>query len=65
MASHVRTIDVLAREIQAEDPGTALTRTALRRLVSSGKIPAARVGKKFLVTREAVDRYLEAEAVAK
>lgn len=56
----VRTIDQMYKEIKADDPACALTKSGLRRLVSSGVIPAAKVGNKFLVSREAVERYLEA-----
>lgn len=53
-----RTIDQLADYLRATDPETALTKTALRRLVTTGRIPSVRVGQKFLVTVEAVDAFL-------
>lgn len=53
-----RTIDQLADYLRAADPETALTKTALRRLVTTGRIPSVRVGQKFLVTVEAVDAFL-------
>ena len=56
----IRTIDQLYKELLADDPGCALTRTGLRRLVVSGKVPSARVGNKYLVSREAVEQYMEA-----
>lgn len=55
----VRTIDTLHKELLQEDPGCALTKTALRRLVVTGAIPSSKVGSKFLVTKEAVEKYLE------
>lgn len=51
-------------EIRRSDPGTALTKTALRRLVTTGQIPSVRVGVKYLVSVEAVERYLEYGTVA-
>ena len=59
--AHVRTIAELHRELVAEDPACGLTRTALRRLVVTGQIPSSRVGKKYLISKEAVNRFLEAE----
>lgn len=53
-----RTIDQLADYLRSTDPETALTKTALRRLVTTGVIPSVRVGQKFLVTVEAVDAFL-------
>lgn len=58
-----RTIDQLADHLKAVDPETALTKTALRRLVVTGVIPSVRVGQKFLVTLEAVDAFLAGGAV--
>jgi len=54
----VRTITQLHKELLEADPGCALTKTALRRLVVTGSIPSTRVGAKYLVSREAVERYL-------
>lgn len=56
---HVRTVDRLHEELLREDPGCALTKTALRRLVITGVIPSNRVGRKYLVAREDVEAYLE------
>lgn len=54
----VRTISQLYNEVKRIDPDSALTPTALRRLVISGKIPSARAGKKYLVTVEALEAYM-------
>lgn len=56
---HVRTVDRLHEELIQDDPGCALTKTALRRLVITGVIPSNRVGRKYLVAREDVEAYLE------
>ena len=54
----MRTIDQIARLIRDKDPETALTKTAIRRLVVTGAVPSVRVGQKYLVSLEAVDNYL-------
>lgn len=54
----MRTIDAAAAEIRAADPHTALTKTALRRLVVSGAVPSMRVGTKYLLDLEILDNYL-------
>lgn len=54
----MRTIDAAAAEIRAADPHTALTKTALRRLVVSGAVPSVRIGQKYLVDLEILDNYL-------
>ena len=56
----VRTIEQLHKELLVDDLGCALTKTALRRLVITGAIPSTRVGAKYLVSREAVEKYMEA-----
>lgn len=54
----MRTIDAAAAEIRAADPHTALTKTALRRLVVRGALPSVRVGTKYLLDLEILDNYL-------
>lgn len=54
----MRTIDQAAEHLKAADPETALTKTALRRLVTTGALPSVKVGKKYLVSLEALDTYL-------
>ena len=54
----MRTIDAAAAEIRAADLHTALTKTALRRLVVSGAVPSVRIGQKYLVDLEILDNYL-------
>ena len=53
----MRTIDEAAAFVRQADPGTALTKTALRRLVASGQIPSVRVGAKYLVDLNAIDEF--------
>lgn len=55
---HPRTIREAAEWFRANDPGTALTKTAIRRLVRSGEVPSVRIGRKYLVNLEALESYL-------
>lgn len=61
-----RTIKEAAAYFREEDPQTSLTETAIRTLLRTGAVPSIRVGKKYLVTIEALEGYLtgEIEAVA-
>ena len=49
----MRTIDQAAEYVKTTDPDTALTKTAIRRLVTTGALPSVKVGQKYLV---ALDR---------
>lgn len=62
--THVRTIKEAAAYFKAEDEGTCLTETAIRTLVRSGKIASTKVGKKYLVSIEALEDYLQGKASA-
>lgn len=55
---HPRTIKDAAAWFKGHDPETALTETAIRTLVKSGAVPCARIGKKYLVTIEALEEYI-------
>ena len=59
---HTRTIREAAAWFKAQDPQTCLTETAIRTLVRSGTVPCVRVGKKYLVTVEALETYLTGTA---
>lgn len=54
-----RTIREAAAYFQELDPQTCLTETAIRTLLRTGDVPCARVGRKYLVTIEALEAYLE------
>lgn len=56
-----RTIKEAAAYFQAEDPQTCLTETAIRTLLRSGAVPSVRVGKKYLVSLDALEGYLTGE----
>lgn len=58
----MRTINEAAAFMRQTDPGTAITKTALRRLVTSGQIPSVRVGTKYLVDLETLDAFLAGSA---
>ena len=63
----MRTIEQAAAWLQANDPETALTKTALRRLVTTGQIPSTRIGQgqrpKYLISLETLEDYLRQGAV--
>lgn len=61
---HTRTIREAAAYFQANDPHTCLTETAIRTLPRTGVVPSARVGRKYLVTLEALEAYLEGSAAS-
>ena len=52
-----RTIREAAAYFQESDPQTCLTETAIRTLLRTGAVPCARVGRKYLVTIEALEAY--------
>jgi len=52
--SNVLTVEKAARLYR----GTALTPTAIRRLVRSGDIPSRKVGAKYLITIAAIENWL-------
>ena len=54
----MRTIDEAATFLRQADPHTAVTKTALRRLVTSGQIPSVRVGAKYLIDLSVLDEFL-------
>lgn len=57
-----RTIREAAAYFQECDPQTCLTETAIRTLLRTGAAPSARVGRKYLVTIEALEAYLKGSA---
>ena len=59
----MRTLPQAAAWAKETDPETALTFSALRRLVLSGEIPHVRVGTKRLIALEDLETYLETGTV--
>jgi len=51
----MRTIDAAIAQLRHDDPGSCLTRHALRQMVLTGQVPHVRVGNKYLVD---YDRFL-------
>lgn len=58
MKPQMRTIDQSFEHFKKIDPETALTKTAIRRLVTTGTIPSVRIGAKYLISIEALEDYL-------
>lgn len=58
----MRTINEAAAFIRQTDPSTAITKTVLRRLVTSGQIPSVRVGTKYILDLETLDAFLAGSA---
>ena len=59
MMPRMRTIEQASAHIREADPSTAITKTALRRLVISGELPCVRVGQKYLLDLDAVEAYMQ------
>lgn len=57
----VRTINEAARWVKEVDPDTALTPTAIRRLVTRGEIPSRRAGNKYLLDLDTLERFMAGE----
>lgn len=54
----MRTIDQIFEHFKEIDSETALTKTAIRRLVTTGTIPSVRISAKYLIAVGAVENYL-------
>lgn len=60
----MRTLPQAAEYLRQTDPETALTFSALRRLVLAGEIPHVQVGTKRLIALEDLEDYLERGTVS-
>ena len=58
----MRTIDQAAEWLRETDPDTALTKTALRRLVTTGQLPTVRIGQKYLIDLDVLGDFLKGSA---
>lgn len=58
----LRTIDQTAAWLRKCDPDTQLTKTALRRMVSTGQLPSVQVGTKYLLDLDRLEADLFPEA---
>lgn len=54
----IRTIDKGYQEYRETDPNTSLTKTALRRIIITHKIPSFMVGGKYLFDLDMLETYL-------
>lgn len=57
----MRTIKEAAAYVRQDDPGTGLTETAIRRFVTTGVLPSVRVGQKYLIALENLEKLLAGE----
>ncbi len=55
----MRTLNEAFKYIQDNDPETCLTKSALRRLVTTGKLPSVKVGTKYLISLEILESTLK------
>lgn len=56
--ARMRTIVEAAAYFKDNDPDTAITKTAIRRLVITGAVPSVMVGNKYLIALEGLEDYL-------
>lgn len=54
----MRTLDQAVAYFKEQDPDTALTWSALRRMILSGQIPSAQVGVKRLIDLDVIEECL-------
>ena len=54
----IRTIKEAYAWLRETDPDTAITMTALRRMVITGQLPSVRVGSKYLVNLDSLVSFL-------
>lgn len=57
--SRMRTMETAYEEIKRIDPGTAITKWAIRQVVSGGYIPSRRVGNKYLFNLDTLLDYFD------
>ena len=64
MPARMRTIEQAAALLKQTDPETAFTKTALRRLVTTGQLPGVvRIGQKYLINMDVLDSFLSGESM--
>ena len=62
LLNKIRTIDDAYEELKKADPGSSITRSGLRRLVVTGRIPSMKLGAKYLLNLEDVERFFVVNA---
>ena len=58
MTPRMRTLSEATAWLRQQDPETAVTPTALRRLVVTSQLPSVRVGAKYLVSLDVLEAFL-------
>jgi excisionase family DNA binding protein len=56
--NRMRTIEQVYDYIKQQDPETAISKTAVRTMVIKKDIPSVKVGAKYLINLDHVDKYL-------
>ncbi len=59
----MRTLPQAVQILREEDPETAITLTALRRMVKQGKLPVTQMGRKPLIDLDRLPEYLQGAAM--
>lgn len=57
--SRMRTMETAYKEIKEMDPDTAITKWAIRQVVSGGYIPSRRVGNKYVFSLDKLLDYFD------
>ncbi|MGI6696658.1 MAG: hypothetical protein ACOX6O_10565 [Christensenellales bacterium] len=57
--ARLRIIQEAFKQLKQDDPETAITLCALRRIVKTGDIPAVRIGRKTLIDYDQLLQYLQ------
>ena len=57
----LRTARAAAQLLRAEDPDSAITEYMIRKLMDSGEIPYMQLGRKKIVSIEAVEQYVNSK----
>ena len=60
MEKRIRTVNTAFDEIKAKDPNSAITKTAIRRLLADGSIPSLNIGNKIIFNMDDLENLLNA-----
>ncbi len=58
MEKRIRTVNTAFEEIKAKDPNSAITKAAIRRLLSNGIIPSINIGNKVIFNMDDLENIL-------
>jgi excisionase family DNA binding protein len=59
--NRMRTIEETFNYLKEQDPKTAITKTAIRTMVIKSELPSIKVGAKYLINLDHVDKYLQGD----